>query len=59
MKGFDMFFLLCSQLLGISPDHCSWEEQAAVDSTTTLLHSHDTQDTLRAEGSSKTTTTTH
>ncbi|XP_008322007.1 dual specificity protein kinase Ttk [Cynoglossus semilaevis] len=37
------------ELSGISPDHCSWEEQAAVDSTTTLLHSHDTQDTLRAE----------
>ncbi|XP_065814045.1 dual specificity protein kinase Ttk isoform X1 [Labrus bergylta] len=33
----------------ISPEHCSWEDQAAVDSTTTLLHSHDTKNTLKME----------
>ncbi|KAM6994273.1 dual specificity protein kinase Ttk [Tautogolabrus adspersus] len=33
----------------VSPEHCSWEDQAAVDSTTTLLHSHDTKDTLKME----------
>ncbi|KAG7240613.1 hypothetical protein INR49_026668, partial [Caranx melampygus] len=25
----------------VSPEHCPWEDQAAVDSTTTLLHTHD------------------
>ncbi|XP_033495819.2 dual specificity protein kinase Ttk [Epinephelus lanceolatus] len=32
-----------------SPEHYPWEDQAAVDSTTTLLHSHDTRDTSRME----------
>ncbi|XP_041798777.1 dual specificity protein kinase Ttk [Chelmon rostratus] len=26
----------------VSPEHCSWEDQATVDSTTTLLHTRDT-----------------
>ncbi|XP_070822810.1 dual specificity protein kinase Ttk [Chaetodon trifascialis] len=26
----------------VSPEHCSWEDQAAVDSTTNLLHARDT-----------------
>ncbi|XP_026229242.1 dual specificity protein kinase Ttk [Anabas testudineus] len=34
------------QPLTVSPEHCPWEDQAAVDSTTTLLH---TRDTLRME----------
>ncbi|XP_044063780.1 dual specificity protein kinase Ttk isoform X2 [Siniperca chuatsi] len=33
----------------VSPEHCPWEDQAAVDSTTTLLHTHDTRDTSRME----------
>ncbi|XP_022609169.1 dual specificity protein kinase TTK isoform X1 [Seriola dumerili] len=33
----------------VSPEHCPWEDQAAVDSTTTLLHTYDTRDTLRME----------
>ncbi|CAJ1061976.1 dual specificity protein kinase Ttk [Xyrichtys novacula] len=33
----------------ISPEHVSWEDQAAVDSTTTLLHTHNTKDTSRME----------
>ncbi|CAK6954237.1 dual specificity protein kinase Ttk [Scomber scombrus] len=32
----------------LSPEHCPWEDQAAVDSTTTFLHTH-TKDTLRME----------
>ncbi|XP_067458404.1 dual specificity protein kinase Ttk [Thunnus thynnus] len=33
----------------LSPDHCPWEDQATVDSTTTLLHTHNTRDTSRME----------
>ncbi|XP_030012957.1 dual specificity protein kinase Ttk [Sphaeramia orbicularis] len=33
----------------VSPEHYPWEDQAAVDSTTTLLHTRDTKDTLRME----------
>ncbi|XP_029308452.1 dual specificity protein kinase Ttk [Cottoperca gobio] len=33
----------------VSPEPCPWEDQAAVDSTTTLLHTHDTRDTSRME----------
>uniref|UniRef100_UPI0037E942DE dual specificity protein kinase Ttk n=1 Tax=Semicossyphus pulcher TaxID=241346 RepID=UPI0037E942DE len=33
----------------VSPEHCSWEDQASVDSTTTLLHTHDTRDISRME----------
>ncbi|XP_070768366.1 dual specificity protein kinase Ttk [Enoplosus armatus] len=33
----------------ISPERFPWEDQAAVDSTTTLLHTHGTRDTLRME----------
>ncbi|XP_035478848.1 dual specificity protein kinase Ttk isoform X2 [Scophthalmus maximus] len=32
-----------------SPEHCPWEDQAAMDSTTTLLHGHNTQDASRME----------
>ncbi|XP_054477754.1 dual specificity protein kinase Ttk [Anoplopoma fimbria] len=33
----------------VSPEPCPWEDQAAVDSTTTLLHTHDTRDAPRME----------
>ncbi|XP_045901054.1 dual specificity protein kinase Ttk [Micropterus dolomieu] len=33
----------------VSPEHCPWLDQAAADSTTTLLHTHDTRDTSRME----------
>ncbi|KAI3361417.1 hypothetical protein L3Q82_013588 [Scortum barcoo] len=33
----------------LSPEHCPWEDQAAVDSTTTLLHTHDTREASRME----------
>ncbi|XP_068586117.1 dual specificity protein kinase Ttk [Cebidichthys violaceus] len=33
----------------VSPEHCPWEDQAAVDSTTTLLHTHDTRDAPRVD----------
>ncbi|XP_040899330.1 dual specificity protein kinase Ttk isoform X1 [Toxotes jaculatrix] len=33
----------------VSPEHCPWEDQAAVDSTATLLHTHETRDTSRME----------
>ncbi|XP_031730358.1 dual specificity protein kinase Ttk [Anarrhichthys ocellatus] len=33
----------------VSPEYCPWEDQAAVDSTTTLLHTHDTRDAPRVE----------
>uniref|UniRef100_A0AAQ5XCE6 Protein kinase domain-containing protein n=1 Tax=Amphiprion ocellaris TaxID=80972 RepID=A0AAQ5XCE6_AMPOC len=33
----------------LSPAQYPWEDQAAVDSTTTLLHSHDTRDASRLE----------
>lgn len=42
--------LLCSQPPAVSPEYCPWEDQAAVDSTTTLLHTHDTRDASRMEG---------
>ncbi|XP_034553981.1 dual specificity protein kinase Ttk isoform X2 [Notolabrus celidotus] len=32
-----------------SPEHASWEDQAAADSTTTLLHTHDRKETSRME----------
>ncbi|XP_037641843.1 dual specificity protein kinase Ttk [Sebastes umbrosus] len=40
---------LYSQPPAVSPEHCPWEDQAAVDSTTTLLHTHDTRDASRME----------
>ncbi|KAM8869888.1 dual specificity protein kinase Ttk isoform 2-T4 [Spinachia spinachia] len=33
----------------VSPQHCSWEERAAVDSTTTLLNTHDARHAPRME----------
>ncbi|XP_041648585.1 dual specificity protein kinase Ttk [Cheilinus undulatus] len=33
----------------VRPEHYSWEDQAAVDSTTTLLHTHDKKDTMKME----------
>ncbi|KAM7382495.1 hypothetical protein PAMP_002222 [Pampus punctatissimus] len=33
----------------VSPEHCPWEDQAAVDSTTTLLHTHYTRDSSKME----------
>uniref|UniRef100_A0A8C4E0R1 Dual specificity protein kinase TTK n=1 Tax=Dicentrarchus labrax TaxID=13489 RepID=A0A8C4E0R1_DICLA len=33
---------LCSQPPAVSPEHYPWEDQAAVDATTTLLHTRDT-----------------
>nr|XP_040022139.1 dual specificity protein kinase Ttk [Gasterosteus aculeatus aculeatus] len=33
----------------VSPPHCPWEEQAAVDSTTALLNTHDARDAPRME----------
>ncbi|XP_058502962.1 dual specificity protein kinase Ttk isoform X2 [Solea solea] len=41
--------LLDLQPPGVSPEHCSWEDHAAMDSTTTLLHSRDAQDTSRID----------
>lgn len=40
-------FCCCSQPPAVSPEHCPWEDQAAADSTTTLLH---TRGSLRLEG---------
>uniref|UniRef100_A0AAQ4R6R0 Dual specificity protein kinase TTK n=1 Tax=Gasterosteus aculeatus aculeatus TaxID=481459 RepID=A0AAQ4R6R0_GASAC len=40
---------LCSQPPAVSPPHCPWEEQAAVDSTTALLNTHDARDAPRME----------
>uniref|UniRef100_A0A3Q1ENP8 Dual specificity protein kinase TTK n=1 Tax=Acanthochromis polyacanthus TaxID=80966 RepID=A0A3Q1ENP8_9TELE len=42
-------FSVCSQPSVLSPAQCLWEDQAAVDSTTTLLHSHHTRDSSRLE----------
>ncbi|XP_008275827.1 dual specificity protein kinase Ttk [Stegastes partitus] len=33
----------------LSPEHYPWEDHATVDSTTTLLHTHDTRDASRLE----------
>lgn len=44
--------LLCFQPPAVSPEQ-TWEEQAAVDSTTTLLHTHSTRDTSRMDGTLK------
>ncbi|XP_029360640.1 dual specificity protein kinase Ttk [Echeneis naucrates] len=41
--------LVSIQPPAVSPEHCAWEDQAPVESTTTLLHSHDTKDTLKME----------
>nr|XP_020452873.1 dual specificity protein kinase TTK isoform X2 [Monopterus albus] len=41
--------LVSLQPPAVSPDNCTWEHQAAVDSTTALLHTRDPSDTLRTE----------
>lgn len=52
--SYPSLILLCSQAPAVSPEHCPWEDQAAVDSTTTLLHTHDTRDSSRMEGAVQT-----
>lgn len=46
----NVFF--CFQPTSVSPEHFPVEDQASLDSTTTLLHARDTRDTSRMEGMS-------
>lgn len=44
------FVRVCSQQPALSPEKSTWEDQAAIDSTTTLLHTCYTKNASRMEG---------